>query len=82
MNINTAKYIKYFTRQLYDVAGIATCYGLDGLEIESWRKRHFPHLPRPPFGPTQPPIQCVPSHSLGKSCRGVAFVTDLIWRRG
>ena len=78
MTINTVKCIKYFTRQLYNVVGIATYYGLDGLEIESWRERDFPHLPRPPLGPNHPPIHCVPSHSLGKIARGLALITGII----
>ena len=36
--------------------GIATDYWLDGPGIESRWGRHFPHLPRPALGPTQPPI--------------------------
>ena len=38
------------------VVGITTCYGLDGLGIESRWGRHFTHLSRPALGPTQPPI--------------------------
>ena len=34
--------------------GIATCYGLEGLGIESRWGRDFPHPSRPPLGPTQP----------------------------
>ena len=44
--------------------GIATCYGLDGPRIES-RWGHFPHPPKPALGPTQLPIQWVPSLSRG-----------------
>jgi len=40
--------------------GIATCYGLDGPEIESRWGRDFPHPTRPALVPTQPPIQWVP----------------------
>ena len=40
--------------------GIATRYGLDGLGIESWWGRDFPHPSRPDLGPTQPPVQWVP----------------------
>ena len=45
--------------------GIATGYGLDGLEIESRRGRDFPHLFRPVLGPTQPPLQWVLGLSRG-----------------
>jgi hypothetical protein len=44
---------------------IATRYGLDGPEIESWRGRDFPHPSRPALVPTQPPIQWVPGLSRG-----------------
>ena len=43
--------------------GIATCYGLDGTEIESRYGRDFPHLSRPALGLTQPPLQGVPGLS-------------------
>ena len=50
--------------------GIATGYGLDGLEIGSRWGRHFTHLFRPALGPTQPPVQCVPGLSRGKERTG------------
>jgi len=54
--------------------GIATGYGLDGPEIESRLGRDFSHLSRPGLGPTQPPVQWVPSLSRGlKSGRGVTL---------
>jgi hypothetical protein len=42
------------------VVGIATAYELDSPGIESRWGRDFPHLSRPPQGPTQPPVQWVP----------------------
>ena len=50
--------------------GIATQYGLGGRGIESWWGRDFPHTPRPALGPTQPPIQCVPSLFTGCKAAG------------
>ena len=40
--------------------GIATRYGLDGREIESWWGRDFSHPSTPDLRPTQPPVQRVP----------------------
>jgi hypothetical protein len=43
------------------LVGIAACYGLGSLGIESWLGRDFPHLSRLVWGPTQPPVQWVAS---------------------
>ena len=53
--------------------GTATCYGLDGLGIESRWGRDFPHPSRPFLEPTQAPIKCVPGlyPRLRRSGRGV-----------
>jgi hypothetical protein len=45
--------------------GIATCYGLNGSEIESRWGRDFQHLSKPALGPTQPPVQWVLGLSRG-----------------
>ena len=53
--------------------GIATRYGLDGPGIESRWGRGFPHPSRPPLGPTQPPVQWVPSLSRGKAAGALCW---------
>ena len=50
--------------------GIATCYGLEGSEIEFPCKRDFLHDSRPAPGPTQPPVRWAPGiFSGGKAAR-------------
>jgi hypothetical protein len=60
---------------------MVTCYGLDGLGIESRWGRDFSHTSRPALGPTQPPVQCVPGLSRGQSGRGVMLTTPYSKRR-
>ena len=50
--------------------GIVTRYGLDGARLESRWGRDFPHPSRPALGPTQPPIQLIPSLFLGGKAAG------------
>ena len=64
------------SRELYQLCGrdssvrTVTGYGLDGPGIESRRGRDFPHLSSPALGPTQLPVQWVPSLSRGKERPG------------
>ena len=50
--------------------GVATCYGLDGPGIESWRGRLFSHLSRPAPGLTNPPLKCVARLLFGGKAAG------------
>ena len=52
------------------IIGIANGYRLHGPAIESQWGRYFPHLSRPALGPTQPPLQWVPSLSRGYRAAG------------
>jgi hypothetical protein len=51
----------------HSAVGVATRYGLDSPGIKFRWRRDFPHPSRPALGPTQPPIQWVPSLSRGKA---------------
>ena len=65
----------YWLRALrYSVVDIATCYGLDGPEIQSRCRRDFPHLPRPVLGPTSLPYKGYRVIS-GVNGRGVLLTT-------
>jgi len=55
----------HWTRGPGSVVGIASGYGLDGSGIEFRWGRDFPHMSRPALGPTQTPVQWVPSLSRG-----------------
>ena len=59
--------------------GIPTRYGLDGLGFEFRWGRDFPHPSISALGPTQLPIQRIPSlfpvGEGGQSSRGVALTT-------
>jgi hypothetical protein len=61
--------------KLVSSVGIATRYGLDGPGIESRWEQDFLQPSRPALGPTQPPVQWVPSRPRRKSCRCMAFTT-------
>jgi hypothetical protein len=51
---------KYYFRVRPDSSvDIATCYGLDGPEIEFWWGQNLPHSFRPNLGPIQPPTKWV-----------------------
>jgi len=54
---------------------IATHYGLDSLGIESWWGRVFLNPSRLTLGPTQPPVQWLPSLLPGLSSWGKALTT-------
>jgi len=56
--------------------GIVTSYGLDGLGIQSWPGRDFPHPSRLYLGTIQPPIQWVlVLFPRGSSGLGAASIT-------
>jgi hypothetical protein len=55
----------WFDSGLGSIVDIVTGYGLDGLGIESWWRRDFPHLSRLALGLNQPPVQLVLGFSRG-----------------
>jgi hypothetical protein len=70
------KFYYYFYSMGRDSSvGIATRYRLEGPGIESRWGPDYLHPSRPALGPTQPPIQLVPSLSRGYGGQGVALTT-------
>jgi hypothetical protein len=55
---------------------MATHYGLESPDIKCWRKQNFQQLFRQALGPTQLPIQWVPTLSRGHSSQGMALTTN------
>jgi hypothetical protein len=53
------------------IINVATCYGLDGLGIESWWGRDFLHQSRPALQPNQSPVQWGPGLFPGCKAAGV-----------
>jgi len=50
--------------------GIAACYGLGGLEIETRWGLDIPYSSRPALGASQPPLRWVPGFFLGSKAGG------------
>jgi len=72
---------KKFSCGLGSSVGIATGYSLDGLGIETWWGRDFPHLSRLALRPTQPPAQWVPGVKNGRGVTLTPYPLLVPWSR-
>ena len=71
-------YIGFYVGR-HSSVGIATCYRLDGPEIESRLEKDFPRPSRPALGPTQRPVEMesLLSPGLKQPGRGVDYPPHL-----